>query len=244
MGGAAPIKEKRERTNLDHSAMYKWQRDLCRAIADANFCFYWTLDTFEKTPRVSHGRSYHHKVKQHCLLGKESNVLAVQFMYGWLVDAIESLSPYKGAQRNSRSGISWKEGCASRLIERVNEKAYRMQQDETKIEGQTSTTGMMLVSIHKTEYELNFDALCGEGAYARSQQKAAEEKLMRAERVAEEKTPEQIEKERKASERWWKKYRNEQERAASRKDHQAFNQGRLAGNDISLDDKLTTSKGA
>lgn len=243
-GGAAQPKEKREQTKIDHSAMYKWQRNLCRAMAEASFCFYWTLEDLEAEERVSNGRSYRHKVKRHVILGKESNVLAVKFMYGWLVDAIESLSPYQGPQRNSRSGISWKEGCAARLIERIRDKAYRMRQDETKVEGQAKSTGFMLRTFEQSEYELNYDAVCGAGAYAKAKQRQAEDEARRAQEPTKEKSPEEIEKQKKESERWWNKYNKQKEREASRRDPEAYRLGQQAGNDISLEDKLTSSKGA
>lgn len=178
-GSTGSIKEKREKTTLDHSAMYRWQRDLCKAIAEANFCWHWVIDVLEEQERVSNGRSYRYQVKRHMILGKQSNVIAVTYMYGWLVDAIESMSPFKGSLRNGRSGKSWKEGCAARLMERIQEKAYHMQHPEQNSSHETQKYGVALRSLVQAEYEANYDALCGEGAYQRNVQAFNERQAQR-----------------------------------------------------------------
>lgn len=254
-GGVEPVKEKRERTKIDRSAMYKWQRDLCKAICEANFCWYWTVDGLEDEERVSNGRSYRHKVKRHLILGKESNVIAVTYMYGWLADTIESLLPYTGSLRNSKSAISWKEGCAERLAERIKEKAYRMQHP-TEQAPSAQSTGLMIRSLVKSEYAANYDALHGDGAYARYEAslerwKAESELRSKAAAEAEAATPKkelteaekkkqqkEQEKQEKQNKRWWERFTKQQQRERDKKDMTAYNAGKRAAEQISLADKL------
>lgn len=236
-GGTVAQKEKREQTKIDRSAMYKWQRDLCRAIAESNFCWYWTVEGLEDHERVSNGRSYRHKVKRHVVLGKESNVLAVTYMYGWLADTIESILPYSGKDRNGKSAVSWREGCADRLAQRIRNKAYRMQNPEEQTQ-EAKSTGLMLRSVVQSEYAANYDAICGEGSWDRYQKARAEEEAKRKAEPEPEKTEAQKEKERKEQEKWWKRYQKQQQREHDKRDHEAYAAGKAAGNNISLADKL------
>jgi hypothetical protein len=249
-GGTVAVKEKRERTKIDRSAMYKWQRDLCRAISESNFCWYWTVDDLEDEERVSNGRSYRHRVKRHVILGKESNVIAVTYMYGWLADTIESLLPYKGAQRNSKSAVSWKEGCAERLAERIKAKAYRMQHPEEQEAQAAQSTGLMLRSLVQNEWAANYDSCCGEGAYAlmieRDRQNKEEAEAAKAapkvELTEEEKAEQEKERKKqdKQNKKWWERFHQQQERELARKDMDAYNAGKRVGETISLADKLET----
>jgi hypothetical protein len=237
-GGTAPQKEKREQTKIDRSAMYKWQRDLCRSIAEANYCWYWVAEMLEDEERVSAGKSYRHKVKRHMILGKESNVAAVMCMYGWLAELIEDLCPYRNKERNSKSGVSWKEGCAERLGERIRQKAYAMQNPAPSANTEVKETGLMIRSLVKTEYEANYDAWYGEGAFARAMAARDRWKEQRAAEPAPEKSAAEKEKEAKASKRWWEKYQRQQQRELARKDIKAYNAGREVGEEISLGERL------
>jgi hypothetical protein len=237
-GGTVVTKEKREQTKIDRSAMYKWQRELCRAIAEANFCWYWIFDGLEDEPRMSAGRMYRHKVKRHVVLGKESNVVAVTFMYGWLAQVIEDMSPWRGKEQNSKSAISWKEGCAERLAERIKEKAYRMQHPTTEAKTEVKETGLVLRSLVKQEYAANYDAAYGEGSYDRALMRQEKSKAEAAEAPKVELTEAEKEKNRKASEKWWQRYQKQREQELSRKDLSAYRAGMKAGDSISLADRI------
>jgi hypothetical protein len=237
-GGAAPSKEKREQTKIDRSAMYKWQRELCRAIAEANYCWYWVVEMLEDEERVSAGKSYRHRVRRHMIIGKESNVVAVTCMYGWLAELIEDLCPYRDKQRNSKSGISWKEGCAERLGERIKAKAHEMQHPAESSATAVKETGLMIRSLVKTEYEANYDAMYGDGAYARAMEAQAKWKAQQDAQPQPEKSAAEKEKEAKASKRWWEKYQRQQQRELAKKDLKAYNAGRVVGDEIQLGARL------
>jgi hypothetical protein len=147
-------------------AMYKWQRQLAKYVAEANFCYHlirernewqppmyeldeeWLddkgkptgdaagmskrisgpdrkkLDSYDKIQmyyRATDGR--YKKVFTHIFVGRKGNVVTAQLMYQYLTATIEDLAftemNLTNAQRLSRSAMSWKEGCADRLCERL-----------------------------------------------------------------------------------------------------------------------------
>jgi len=71
--------------------MYRWQRDLWEAIAEANFCWHWVVEK-----RVPHRRKKDKLVtaKRHMLLGRESNVLAVRLMGEYLCGTLRYAITY------------------------------------------------------------------------------------------------------------------------------------------------------
>lgn len=107
---------KRDQVQIKRSAMYYWQQKFWKAIAEANYCFHWVVDTQE--PRGDRWR----RVKRHVILGSEVNVTVVQMMGEYLTQTMEDILPYPNNERLSRSAMSWREGCAERLIQRVKRK--------------------------------------------------------------------------------------------------------------------------
>ena len=234
---AAP--EKREKTKIDRAANYKWQIKLCKAIAEANFCWHWVADIQEEEPTTIKGRTYHRMIKRHVVLGSEVNVVAVMMMYGFLADVIEELVPWKGKERLCKSAVSWREGCAYRLCQRIEKKAYEMRHPEEKAtEPDSSKMGVVLRSLVKSEYEKNYDALYGEGSYAASQQRWAVEKVKAADAPKVELTEAEKAKQQKASDKWWQKYQRQQQREIDKRDISAFMSGIKAGESISLQDRI------
>jgi hypothetical protein len=56
----------------------------------------------------------------HIFVGRKANVITAQLMYQYLTQTIEDLVPItNNNERLSRSAMSWKEGCADRLCERL-----------------------------------------------------------------------------------------------------------------------------
>lgn len=233
-GGTVVAKEKRERTKINKSAMYKWQQELCRVIADCNFCYYWPQE-FMEPYQSKHGPKYRN-VKRHMIVGKEVNVVAVTIMYEYLAEIMEELLPYPNAERLSRSAMSWREGCAERLMYRIRVKFREMQDASDAAMKQSGKMGLVLRSVYLQEYEANYDALCGEGSYAQAVKQYQEaKKAPKKELTAAEKA-----KQEKADARNQKKAQREFDRRMAARDRDAYYAGCEAGNSISLHDRLKT----
>lgn len=212
---------KRERTTLKRSAMYEWQRSLWATIARANFCFHWITEEYS-------GRKGG-KVKRHTILGSTVNAITVQMLGEYLCDAIERLLPYPNDLRLSRSAVSWRQGCAQRLEQRIHEQTITAQQQTM----QSSTgTEVTVHSLYDREYIANYDALCGEGAYAR----------MMARRAAEDSenkpVKEETEAEQRKRARRMESERNKRRAKLARIDWEAYDQGAQAADSISLNKQV------
>lgn len=251
--GTEVVNEKREKTKLDRSAMYEWQRKLCRAIAEANFCWYWATEHRERHTYLERQRAKQNgyeeeiwrQVKRHFVLGRESNVVAVRIMYDYIVETMADISPYKGGEHMSKGNNSWKEGCVDRLIQRIEQKAYEMNHPRESAKSETKSMGVVLVDYAKKEYAANYDANYGEGAHARAEEMSRkwreEEKNRTPATVEPVKEPTEAEKARqeKANKRWWESYRRKQQREYDKRDHEAYAAGAKAGESISLQDRLS-----
>ena len=229
-GGTVVVKEKREKTKINKSAMYKWQQDLCRAIADCNFCYYWAQDF--KEAYVSKGVQKTRVIKRHMVVGREVNVIAVTRMYEYLAEILENLLPYPNTERLSRSAISWREGCADRLIFRI-QKRFRDLHDASEV-NKATTGGLVLRSVYLKEYEANYDAICGEGSYASTVKRYEESKNTPVKELSEAEKA----KQEKEDARWRKKAQKERQDAFDKRDHSAYAAGREVGNNISLNDRI------
>lgn len=105
---------------------FKWQQILMQAVAEANFCAYFPRreatkdeDGFRKYGRD--GRSVTHVV--HRVIGRKGNVITTRLMFDYLCRAVEDSVPNKAkSARFSNASSSWKEGCAHKLCERLQQK--------------------------------------------------------------------------------------------------------------------------
>lgn len=240
----------RQKAQVKRSAMYKWQQEFWKRLAEANFCFHWV----QKVVEFRWGKN--RKVKRHVILGSAANVIAVEMMGEYLTETIERLvaQVYPKSECLSKAAISWREGCAERLIERIIEKKEEMKRQGFTSEGVTCTA-IAVQDVEKKEYAANYDAKWGEGAYARALKRQAEWEAGRAEREKRYREDEALlaelrkneteserkrreEKERREQERAWRRYQREQEREAARLDPHAYSAGRTKANDINLDAQL------
>lgn len=245
---AAPGAGPREKQQVKRSAMYRWQRDFWRDLAEANFCFHWIVDTREER----YGRTV--RCKRHVILGSQVNVAVVMAMGDYLTEVMERLLPYENKDALGRSAISWREGCAVRLIERVQERLRKMKAEG--VAGDGGCTALAVQDVHEKEYAANYDANYGAGAYARAKQRSAEYQQRQAERVKQEKeerartlageTPTQratrerdearaAAKQQAADARAWERYQRQQQREYTRRDLAAYARGSRAANDVNLD---------
>lgn len=239
--------EKREKTKIDRAAKFKWQRALWKVLAETNYCWYW-VQTIEHA-------------KRHVLLGRESNVITVKAMGEYLEDTMTRLCPVDPSLNQSarvRFTQLWKMGCADELIARIEAKAEALKST-------TATTGtgkeIAVRDVLQVEYELNYDAAYGEGAFQRKRIREAEWEKAQAERErkAEEariqaekewllylqnETPEQKqarekleERERRAEERRWL-------RRSARYSYSSWRESRKADTDDSEDETYRAGRKA
>jgi hypothetical protein len=262
-GTVAPAPEKREKTKISRSAQYRWQRELWKIIAEANFCHHWIAHVYEGKRGV--GKVSKVAVKRHMVLGKESNVIVVRMMGEYLEDTMERLLPYPNNERMSRSALSWKAGCAERLGERIRENMDRMKQAGDAVHA--AGTALVLRDVFLREEEANHDARWGIGSWAQLQIEDAQweagcaerERKATEERIKKEKewlvylqneTPEQKrerenveEKERIKNERYWHRRRRswarEEARESSKVDAEAYESGRSKGDEINLSTQIS-----
>lgn len=249
----AEVTGKRERVQINRSAMYKWQQNFWRDLAEANYCWHWITTDYIKTRRSNRAA-----VKRHVILGSEVNVAAVTMMGEYLTEVIERELPYESREQLSKAAISWREGCAERLIERIQAKMAEMKAGGVTSEGATSTA-LAVRNLEETEFRANYDSRYGEGAYVRKLKRDAEWEAGREERRKKDEehwqlimqnqrekeaqeTPAQKEKreerQRRADECDERRYRREQARELNRLDYTAYSSGKRAANKINLDDQL------
>lgn len=254
-GGGSAVDGPRERTQINRSAMYRWQQSFWHDLAEANYCFHWTTTLREEHPkRPGKFRS----VKRHVILGSAVNVAAVTVMGEYLTETLETLLPYPNTERLSKSAVSWREGCAERLIERIQAKMRDMKKKGVTSEG-SSSTALAVRDLETAEYAANYDARYGKGAWSRHLVWEAEYRAGEADRIKKnqerwdaedaaleaaraKETPKQKEtreeKEARAAEREERKYRRERFREATRLDGNAYNAGRERAEKINLSDQL------
>ena len=278
-GGTAAreAESKRDYAVIKRSAMYKWQQRLVRALSEANYCVYWVHETTEKAyippSNRKSWRDYDDKgcadiqVKRHRVLGRVANTTAVLIMTDYLMDVIERLLPYPQQERLSRSANSWREGCADRLIQRIQAKTEAMRKADYATQGETIyTTAIQVADMARKEEAANYDHRYGAGAWARKLAADAEynakyddaywnriaeenEQKRLAARAAE--TPAQKAKrereeaaQARRNDRYWDAQERKADREASRRDGAAYRAGQAKGAEIGLDGQLsaTTTK--
>jgi hypothetical protein len=256
-GTVAQEPEKRERTKIPYSAFYMYQRLLWRTIAEANFCWYWVADTTEEyNKRTDIGVEVRsRKVKRHMLLGTEANVIVVRMMGEYLEDTMERILPYPHSERLSKSAISWKTGCAERLVQRIQ--ILAAERRESKPTTTSTGTEIALRDVIQAEYEANYDAAYGAGSWLKAKLRQADamanrqlqdaerdQKLLNespAEKRARLKQEALDEKKsRKNQEKWQRQWDNAQRARSRNLDHGAYWDGHATGNDIGLEGQVAT----
>ena len=186
-GGTAEreAEAKRDYASSKRSAMYKWQQNLVRALAEANFCVYWVADATERAYIPPKNRKSYMdydengmgdiSVKRHKVLGRVANTTGVMIMVDYLLDTIERLLPYPQTERLSRNANLWREGCADRLVERVKAKADAMRTADYATQGEAAyCTAIQVADLARKEEAGNYDHRNGAGAWAKKLARQAE----------------------------------------------------------------------
>lgn len=247
-----PVSGPREKVRINRSAMYRWQQEFWKNLAEMNYCWHWTVEISEEHPRR---KGYIRRVKRHIILGSAANVAAVQVMGEYLTETIERILPYDNANSLSKAALSWREGCAERLIERIREKMEAMKSEGFKAEDGTQVTALAVRSLEDLEYAANWDGKYGKGSWQRKldyeanweakreeREKEYEEMLQR-DALAQSKETDAQRRKREAKEereraRWWRRHQREEEREMNRLDGDAYRAGHKAGNTVNLSDQL------
>lgn len=241
---------------------YQHERDMWKAIAELNFCFYTTVKvTYDDDTAKKERRKYAH---HHQLIGRTVNILASQLMADYLLQTLERLTreycelerPWEKWHPRSSTAVSFRKGAAERLIENINTRRAEIIAEEKRKEKEAAaaaahpssaprTAGALMVvgNLVKSEYQANYDFRYGEGAYARqlaNEAKWAKEvEAWQAEHDRKYRDDPKYRKE--CDDRWAKQARSSgrSRRAPEFKgDHSAFNAGYRKGGDIGLDQQV------
>ena len=251
---------KRAKTQANHAAMYRYQRDLMSALASNNFCKHFITEVREQ----SFGKM--RKVKRHVILGRESNVQVTLLTYGYLVATMDRLLPYSGMEKRGKDALLWLEGCGDRLRVRLSakrrqheaaSKAAASEQAPARSSDGTPGTALTLVDVYASEESLNEDFHWGLPAGTTAAHRAkseARQAVKRAEIAAANPGETEYviqlmasgyswEEARKWDAHWGsEKHRRSQERQwkaqAERRSHPAYRAGHRRADDIGLDDQV------
>ena len=266
---AAKAEAAREKREAKRNATYAWTRGLYRAVAEANYCKYWTADV--RVESASTGRV--RWVKRHKVLGRVENTTVVLMMGDYLYATVMRLLPYDKSSWLSADALAWCDGCVERLAERIAARAEAMRTPDYASQGEAGySTALAMRSMAEAEEAGNYDAEHGAGSWARKLARDAkyaedmkvwdagrEERLARAAaendaRLAAE-TPSERAKRVKAEERqaakdaeWARKYWDRQyeksRRDEARRSSSAYRSGRAAGGSIGIDQQVGGGKAA
>ncbi len=170
--------------------MYKFQRRLWTALAELNFCMYFTqkVRVKEGTRKFKRGRKFTH---QHRLVGRQVNVVTTKNMAGYLGEAIDRLCLERLHGRRGEFYSAWavafREGVADRVIDKIQDRREAFLKDEEKKardatkkaraagrEGVSTASAITVAKLSEKEEAANYDFLHGEGAWARKQARDAE----------------------------------------------------------------------
>jgi hypothetical protein len=179
--------------------LYKFERRLWRSIARLNFCMYFTLvvPTKEGSRKFKRGRKYTH---EHRLVGRAVNVIATKNLADYLLGKIrdlckERLTTVSGAGVTSGDqtvawtsswAIAFREGVADEIIEKIEERRSAQEKAEERKArqaakaaeraGHSVSTALTLTDVKEREHVANYDFIHGEGAWARKQALAEEQR--------------------------------------------------------------------
>lgn len=262
-GGTAEreAESRRDYAKGGRSALYQWQRNLVKTIAEANFCCYWHVKEMCGTPLRLRNR--------HQVLGRVANTTAVLVMVDYLFETIERLLPseYATLGRRSQEASLWREGCAERLAERISAKAEAMRRADYATQGEAAyTTAIQVADLSQKEDVANYDFRYGAGAWARRAAREAEYEAGREERtkqweLAEQKNEEarlaaiaaetdaqrrqreaREAAEQRRNERYWDSQWRQGRAKDARKETTAYASGRKTAEKIGLDGQLGRGK--
>lgn len=261
---------KREDTKFE-GGLYHYQREVWQAVAELNFCMYWSQYNFNKDKK---GLRFRRAGRmggfdfQHRVVGRTVNVVATRGMAEYLLQAIERLTRERYPQPSqffTRSANSFREGLAETVIGKIYDRrshllaADRKQEREAKRaaeklqrQGVSTATTLTLSTLQKSEEDANTDFIYGEGTSARWAQEEAAAARAREQRDREytiwaKANPEEARakeaERRKARRTSWNAGMGTDRREKNR-DHSAYYDGQDKGRAISIDPQAEGRKTA
>ena len=173
----------REKLTRD-TGMYIYQRNLWRAVAELNFCLCF------KTQKIERYRGRLLLRNKIMVVGRKMNTRTTMARGPYVVLAIERLCRerlnMRAGEKNmsgnvhqqffSKWAISFREGAADRVVEKIQarreiflrkEKKREMDRKKKMSEGASTATGVSLMVYQDAETDANYDFMYGEGTSAR-----------------------------------------------------------------------------
>jgi len=260
---------KREKASND-GGLYYWQRDLWRSVAELNFCIYWTGTEWVK--RIKTNR-WGDRVERrgykfvHMLVGRTVNVTTTRVMAEYLEATIERLTRERLSPSDyfTNWAISYREGMAQRVMEKVYERRRERLTEERRKEAEAAekaakegmstasvSTSLTLQGFVQQEKDANYDFMHGEGASACKRKREAE----RAENLRKQQeeytrwaaaNPEEARKEKAKAEREAERAANRRtnwDRKNDKRDWSAYHAGYNKGEEVSIDQQAGCNKTA
>lgn len=262
--------------------LYQYQRDLWEAVAQLNFCLYWNQYVYDKDKvgrrkgtwrderdgvttsvvKVKGGYNFVHRV-----VGRVVNTTATRVMAEYLEQTIERLTRERlngdGSQFFTRWAISYREGIAERVIDKIYERrqeqlskerrearARDKRAKEAAAAPYSSATTLALSSYTKSENDANWDVIHGEGWSARQAANRAAEAKAAAEAEAEyiawaKANPDEARKQEEEARKELAKSRYRGGRSSiKQRDYGAYKAGHEAGAGVSIDQQAGQRKTA
>jgi hypothetical protein len=169
--------------------------------------------------------------------------------------------PWEKFHPRSSTAVSFRQGCAARLIEKLDLERHRVLREEQRKEREAQATashpsaapapsnGLVVANLIKSEKAANYDFMHGEGAHALMEarqrrweleweQSQARELAEHERRYADDpKYRKEFDREQAKAERRWEREANRAE-PRYKGDHGAFSAGYRKGDDVSLDRQL------
>lgn len=183
---------RREQAKVE-GGTFGFQRELWRAVAELNFCVYWSQKYLtEGTPGEPLSRV---KRRRHAVVGRTVNVRTTIAMATYLQGAVERAldENLKVSEEDKHSNYAWsfRKGVAAELVLKLRERRERndaREQREIKqrmreaaaarASGASTSRHLTVAEFSKTEHDANMDFVHGEGwSAARAAERAREAKL-------------------------------------------------------------------
>ncbi len=246
----------RLKNQMKGKALYKYQQSLMATVCDTNFCAVGVQSKWNAGSRRHIDTGY-------SIIGREANVIAAVNMFEYLNASLERIvTPHlnSNSERLSRWALSFKEGAAGRLAERLRQRHRKalaeqsaMARAEREARYQWDTSNALVVVMEdyaQAERDANQEHRMGwapgEAAVRRAQSAARAAEFDRRE---EERRAALTEDERRAEDakraeeqdKWQRRYDREQDRYWANKDEGAYWAGRDAAEDIGLDGQVGKS---
>lgn len=176
--------------------MHKYSRNLWSAIAELNWCRYWTMKVLTKPGSAAFKRKRRF-THEHRLVGRVVNIASTKAMGGYLEHTIERLCRERLAsdggiahkQFYSSWAVAFREGVADRVIEKIRKRRGEIIEEEERKareagrDGVSTATSLTVAGLAESEEAGNYDFLNGEGAWARKKAREAEWEKEWAERL-------------------------------------------------------------